>query len=159
MSSSTPTIVDDTVVRLGAVALAGTIVAACGSNDEPPPKPPAFDSPKIRCENVEEDDIDRPVVREVSVAVSDPDRDLITETGQLCGTLNGVPIALGDADADGRFTWEPSKQLDENPCDGGIDFEGQRFVCDGVFELRVTASDAEGNSTELETEIEKADSS
>lgn len=149
-----------TVNRALAVAVAGVVglaASGCGSQDET--KPPEFESPSVTCEDVGDDDIDGPAVQQVSVGVSDPDRDLVTERGQLCGTLNGLPIALGDSDGDGTFTWEPSKELDDNPCGGDIDFGDQRFACNGVFEIQVTAEDASGNSEQLEIEIEKGDSS
>lgn len=135
------------------------MVAGCSNGDSEESKPPEFGTPMITCKDVDGDDLDREVVRRVSVKVTDPDRDLTTQNGQLCGTLNGLPIALGDPDADRAFEWTPSKKLEDNPCDGDIDFGQNRLVCDGGFELRVTARDAAGNKTELDTTVQKGDSS
>jgi hypothetical protein len=143
-----------------AAILAAIGATACGSNDdEEPSTPPEFDAPKIACGEMGGDDIDAEVVREVSVTVTDAERDLAPKGSQLCGTLNGLPIALGDPDGDGVFEWTPSKELDDHPCDGTFDVGGNRLVCDGGFELRVTARDADGNEAELVTEIDKNDAS
>lgn len=148
------------VVGFVAAALLVIGATACGSSDEEEPSnPPEFESPTISCGEVEGDEIDGEVVQEVSVTVTDPERDLAPRGSQLCGSLNGLPIALGDPDGDGLFTWTPSKDLEDNPCDGAFDVEGNRLVCNGVFELRVTARDADGNEAELVTDIEKGGSS
>jgi len=151
-----PTSRDDIgrLARVASLVVAAAVAVGCGSSDDSG-SPPEFGATQISCENVEGDEVDRPVVREVGVEVSDPDRDLVTENGQICGTLDGLPIAMGDSDADGLFTWSPSEEVDGSPCGADIGFGEAPIACDGTFELRVTATDSSGNETELETEIEK----
>lgn len=78
------------------------------------------------------------VVTEVSVFVTDPDRDLIS----VSATLNGIPIEVTDDDATMWFSWQPDPQ--DTP-----------LRCQGSFSLNVIARDAEGHETTSVIIIEK----
>lgn len=154
-------------VLVGTLSLVflGLSVGACGGEEEEPepepPKPPQFGSPSIECDNPEGDEFDKQVITKVSVRVFDEDRDLLTQEGALCGTLDGLPIALRDDDADRVFTWNPADQEEDNPCDGEIQIgETNRMVCEGekAFRLKVTARDKAGNTTRLDEVVTKGSS-
>ncbi len=122
------------------VALA-TVVIGCGPQNDDTGDPPVIEEPDLVCDTVDGVNGGDPVVTSVSVRVTDPDRDLVTnDNGALEGTFEGLPIELTDEDADKRFTWEPSDERN------GIE-------CQGTHPLVVEARDAEGRETTFDQEI------
>lgn len=125
-------------VVAGTALVAAGLLAGCGGDE--PPTPPEFQNPRVACEESGNPRIDEEVVTEISVKIVDPDRDLVVPEGGFEATLDGLQIALTDEDADQRFSWKPS--TDTN-----------RLVCNGAFDLIVTAADAEGNETTFDESI------
>ncbi len=124
-----------------AVAALATVVIGCGPQDEDTGGPPTIEEPQMSCETIDGVNDGDPVVTSVSVRVTDPDRDLVTnDNDALDGRFEGLPIELTDEDADQRFTWEASDERN------GIE-------CEGTKRLRVEASDSEGRETVFDEEI------
>ena len=128
-----------------AVGLAALLAAGCGGDDEEEDKskPPSVSEPYIDCGMSGDPNVNNVVVTEVGATVTDPDRDLKLEKGEISASLNGLPISMGDMDADRVFTWKPS--MAEN-----------KILCDGRFDLVVRAADAEGHETTFEEKIQKS---
>ena len=118
--------------------MAAGLMAGCGEAE--PPTPPEFTNPKVTCEESGNPRIEEEVLTEVSVKITDPDRDLVVPEGGFEATLDALQIKLTDEDADQRFSWKPSS-------------ENNRLVCNGDFELIVTAADAEGNEARFDEGI------
>lgn len=116
----------------------------CGSNEEES-TPPIVDQAQVECGMSKDAEVDREVVTKVSVRVTDPDRDLVTQDGAIKGTFNAIRIELTDPDADSRYSWEPGD-------------DAQRMICEGQFTLRLTARDQAGNETPYERDIDKSSS-
>ena len=114
--------------------LAVSLSSACG--DAPPE--PELSGLRVDCAASSDPDVDGEVVEEVSVKVTDPNRDLIG----VSGTINGVAITLGDDDADQRFSWSPPDN-------------GQPMVCSGQLEVSVTAVDQAGHQASTFRIVEK----
>lgn len=110
----------------------------CGDSDES--TPPAVSSPAIACDAAPAGSFaDGQVVREVSIKVSDADRDLVA----VKANLNGIELGqLTDDDGDSTFNWTPPSSLDP-------------IRCQGTFSLRVEALDAQDNMTVFEGTVEK----
>jgi hypothetical protein len=129
-----------------AVVVVAAVATGCGSQDEDTGEPPTIEEPQIGCEAVDGVNDGDPVVTSVSVRVTDPDRDLVTDEGALTGTFEGLAIELTDEDADQRFSWEPSDER------SGIE-------CQGTHQLMVEARDAEGRETIFDEEISRDEGS
>ena len=133
-------------VCVGAVCV--LVVTACGEEEEPPPPstPPTIEAPQVECGELGEEmsalyDLDYPVLQQVSVEVSDPERDLLDAS--LRGSVNGYPMTgFTDEDADLRYTWTPPEGLDP-------------MVCQGEVVLRFMARDLDGNVAELNEIVTK----
>lgn len=117
----------------------GLLLVAGGCGDEPSASPTVED-PQVACESV--DDMSYDAVSEVSVLVSDSDRDLTIPSEGLRGQLDGLDIRLNDPNADRRFTWSPPSGMNETP-----------LACTGTFTLKVTARDQAGNVTNFEASV------
>jgi len=111
------------------VAMISSVFLACEDEPPPPPKPPQILSAEIACE--EDSGSDYPLVGEVSVRISDEDRDLLQSS--LRATLNGLLIGLRDDDGDEVYTFTPGSEW--NP----------PMICKGEFTLLVWATDLAGN--------------
>lgn len=113
-------------------------LSACGGDEES--AKPTISQPEINCGDPPSDSfVDVQVIRELSVKVEDPDRDLLKVTANL----NGYAIeALTDDDADQRFNWTPEANLDP-------------MICKGQISVQIQAEDAEGNITVLSDVITK----
>lgn len=104
----------------------------CGE-EEPPPNVPVISSPQVLCEGGSTGEY--PTVTEVSVVVTDDDRDLVSSS--VTGFINGLSMdSLADDDADDRFTWTPP-----------VEFTPP-LVCNAEFTIVIAASDAGGRTTE-----------
>ena len=127
---------------MAAVGITVAVMAAvgCGQEEEDPPEPPQFANPSITCADSQDPDVDGQIITAVSLEVTDPDRDLVTDEGKLEGTFDSLPITLTDEDADQRFEWQPS------------DMEN-RIRCSGEHHLVVQATDAEGNEATFDERI------
>lgn len=112
--------------------LLAALLAACG-DDAPEPEPPAVSELAISCEDSAQ--AGQQVVTSVGARVSDPDRDLVSVTG----TVNGTPMSLSDDDGDDVYTWAPPEPM----------------TCSGDFDVRITATDAEGNETRFDELVSK----
>lgn len=114
--------------RLAFFALSACALAACGEDDI---KQPEFDDLQINCKEGEENQgVRGPVIEEVRVHVSDPNRNLLG----VSGTINGIVMELEDPEGDSYFSWFPA----------GDSFP---MVCEGDFQVELKASDADGNTT------------
>lgn len=101
----------------------------------------------MSCEAVDGVNDGDPVVTSVSVRVTDPDRDLVTnDDDALEGTFEGLAIELTDENADQRFSWEPSE-------------DRRGIECQGTHQLVVEARDAEGRETTFDQEISRDEGS
>lgn len=128
-------------MTLGVAALVAAIVG-CGE-EEDPPEPPQFAAPIIECADSQDPDVEGRIVSEVSIQITDPDRDLLTDGEDAPeGTFDSLPIVLTDEDADQRFSWQPSEM--EN-----------RIRCEREHHLVVHARDAEGNEETFDERITK----
>jgi len=125
---------DHLVWIVGAMLL---VAGGCGDDSS---ASPTVEDPQIACESV--DDMDYDAVSEVSVLVSDSDRDLTIPSEGLPGQLDGLDIRMNDPNADQRFTWSPPSGMNETP-----------LACRGTFTLKVTASDQAGNVTNFEASV------
>lgn len=124
------------------VAALATVVIGCGPQNEDTGDPPVIEEPDLICDTVDGVNGGDPVVTSVSVRVTDPDRDLVTnDNDALDGRFEGLPIVLtSDEKPYQRFVWEPSD--DRN----GIE-------CQGTHQLVVEARDSKGHQTTLDREI------
>ena len=119
-------------------------LSGCEEEEEPPPPsdPPVIAEPMIECGEVTDaqraatyEEYDLAVVREVSVMISDPQRDLLDDS--VRGELNGLPLeTLTDQDADLRYVWTAP-------------VEGAPIACAEEMVVRVVAEDLDGNRAEL----------
>lgn len=132
-------------VLFAGVILASLFSVACGEEEPPPPStPPELSAAQVTCGEVSAEmaakyDVDYPVIQEVSVQVTDAERDLVS----VSGNVNGYPITeLTDDDADLRFTWSPPNSLEP-------------MVCRGEIVLSFQATDFDNNVSELAEIIEK----
>jgi len=116
-------------------------IVGCGGEEEDPPEPPQFANPEIECAESQDPDVDGRIVSKVSIEITDPDRDLLTDgDGGPEGTFDSLPIALTDEDADQRFSWQPSEM--EN-----------RIRCEREHHLVVHARDAEDNEATFDERV------
>ncbi len=126
------------------------MISACKEEEEPPPPsdPPEITAPEVTCGPATDahkaatyEDYALPVVQEVSVQISDPQRDLLDAS--VRGEINGFPLpSLTDDDADLRYVWTA-------PVDGAP------IACKGDMVLRFWAEDLDENKAELSEIIAK----
>ncbi len=128
-----------------AVWIIGLLLVVAGGCGDESSSSPTVEDPQIACESV--DDMSYDAVSEVSIAVSDADRDLQIPSEGLRGQLDGIDIRLKDPNADRRFTWSPPSGMGETP-----------FACTGTFTLEVTARDQAGNVTNFEASVSPGNS-
>lgn len=124
---------------------------ACGGSDSSQNdtgSPPQVTDPQVTCQASEDEAIEgRPVVRQVSVRIQDPDRDLKLEEGaSVPGQFAGNRVRFSDSDGDGKFVWKVSSELD-------------RIICEGQFNIGVQARDRKGHTTDFQAEVIKNDES
>ena len=109
------------------------LALGCDEEEPPPQTPPQIEGAEITC--ADEDGEDYPIVQEVAITITDPERDLLQSS--IEGFINGLAMeGLEDPDADQAYTWSPPSAW--NP----------PMVCRGDFTILVRAADASGKRAE-----------
>ena len=127
--------------RLASILLAGLALAGCKKEEPPPTFPPEVPGATVNC--VETDGQDFPVVEEVGVEITDPVRDLLSDS--IVVTVNGIKVdEIKDDDADDVYTWSPPTTWDPP------------MNCTGTFRIIVKAEDSEGHQVKQTIEVDKS---
>lgn len=124
-----------------AICVLGLLMATGCKKEEVPTYPPQIVSAQVTCGDAAGED--SPVVQEIGIEITDPDRDLLADS--ILVTANGLPIeGLADNDADDVYTWAPPTSW--NP----------PMVCRGIFQFIVQVRDAEGHEVKTTLEVDKS---
>ena len=110
----------------------------CEEEEPPPTFPPEIGSAAVDCA----DGGDYQVVETVKITITDPDRDLVTDS--IVASINGIPVTFDDgAQIDDVFEWSPPASW------------SPEMICRGTFRIIVSAADSEGKSSKETLEVSK----
>ena len=126
---------------IGPFAAVIVLIASACKKEEIPTFPPTIESAQVTCGDASGEDAQ--VVQEIGVKITDPDRDLLTDS--ILVTANGLVLeGLSDDDADDIYTWSPPTSW--NP----------PMICRGIFQFIVQVRDAEGHEVKATLEVDKS---